>query len=211
MGSLSIGIGGSPTPCIDSTTSAVVSTPITPFYRPTAARTRTPTALPTPPTSIKLDWTIPSTSSAITPVDMSHIVDSLPALIPSSFASPTTKTLSTVVTSSTSRAHICTSSDPKVCAFQAETLSTHNTARATIHHAKPLIWDDKLAEGAARWANVCQWKHSGGTIFPDIVYGEHLYTSTNNFPSSSMTEGKFSFFLSFFLIFVLFYTLFRSL
>lgn len=188
-----IGTGKAPSPCIKSTKSidpSPVVTTITPLYRPTAARTRTPTSIPTPPTSIEV-WTIPNTSNDAAPIDMSHVVDSLPDSIPSSSTSSTTNS---VVTVSPVVQHVCTSSDPTVCAFQAETLLTHNTARA-IHHAEPLVWDDKLADGALRWANVCQWKHSSGTIFPDIVCGENLYAATNSLPSSTMTDGKFRFLL----------------
>lgn len=91
-------------------------------------------------------------------------------------------TISTVVDP-----NICTSSNPQDCLNQAQALKAHNLVRAT-HHAPPLTWNATLAEGALRWANTCQWKHSGGTVFP-FIYGENLYSSTLSQGGERMNEG----------------------
>lgn len=82
----------------------------------------------------------------------------------------------------------CSSSDPEVCAQQALALTAHNSARA-LHHAPPLTWNDTLAVAALKWANNCQWMHSGSSLFPkDYVYGENLYAATIPTPPTTMIE-----------------------
>lgn len=51
-------------------------------------------------------------------------------------------------------------------------LSAHNTVRAH-HGAVDLKWDDTLANAAQKWANGCQFKHSGGTLGP--YGGKHRF------------------------------------
>ncbi|RXW18244.1 hypothetical protein EST38_g7613 [Candolleomyces aberdarensis] len=57
----------------------------------------------------------------------------------------------------------------------ADYLAGHNTIRRN-HGASDLTWSDELASAAQRWANNCQWKHSGGAVGP---FGENLAAGTN--------------------------------
>ncbi|KAJ2914240.1 hypothetical protein MD484_g6174, partial [Candolleomyces efflorescens] len=57
----------------------------------------------------------------------------------------------------------------------ADYLAGHNTIRRN-HGASDLTWSDELASAAQKWANNCQWKHSGGAVGP---YGENLAAGTN--------------------------------
>lgn len=71
----------------------------------------------------------------------------------------------------------CISKNPDVCTQQALALAAHNTARA-LHHAPPLLWSNALAATSEIWAQECQWKHSGGSLYPpSYVYGENLQFS----------------------------------
>lgn len=68
----------------------------------------------------------------------------------------------------------CVSNNPDVCTQQALALAAHNSARA-LHHAPPLLWSNALAATSKIWADECQWKHSGGSLYPpSYVYGENL-------------------------------------
>ncbi|KAH9946689.1 CAP domain-containing protein [Amylocystis lapponica] len=55
-------------------------------------------------------------------------------------------------------------------------LSDHNSFRAQ-HGAAALTWSNDLATAAQKWANGCQFKHSGGTLGP---YGENLAAGTGS-------------------------------
>ncbi|KAJ2928781.1 hypothetical protein H1R20_g8314, partial [Candolleomyces eurysporus] len=57
----------------------------------------------------------------------------------------------------------------------ADYLAGHNTIRRN-HGASDLTWSDELASAAQRWANNCEWKHSGGAVGP---FGENLAAGTN--------------------------------
>ncbi|KAJ7060793.1 CAP domain-containing protein [Mycena amicta] len=56
-------------------------------------------------------------------------------------------------------------------------LNAHNTVRAQ-HGAAPLTWSNNLAAAAQKWANNCQFKHSGGTLGP---FGENLAAGSGQF------------------------------
>jgi uncharacterized protein YkwD len=56
-------------------------------------------------------------------------------------------------------------------------LRGHNTVRAA-HGAVDLTWSDELAAAAQKWANNCQFKHSGGTLGP---FGENLAAGSGSF------------------------------
>ncbi|CAG8104008.1 unnamed protein product [Penicillium salamii] len=62
--------------------------------------------------------------------------------------------------------------DPEI--LKKDTLDVTNDYR-TQHSAKPLVWNDTLAEYSKKWAEACIWKHSN---FPS--YGENIaYGFTN--------------------------------
>ncbi|CAG8935774.1 unnamed protein product [Penicillium salamii] len=62
--------------------------------------------------------------------------------------------------------------DPEI--LKKDTLDVTNEYRAQ-HSAKPLVWNDTLAEFSKKWAETCIWKHSG---FPS--YGENIAYGFNN-------------------------------
>lgn len=143
----------------------------------------------------------PAVINSIAGVAIGDIQAAAPALSPqtrsSTIATSSTVTSVSVPTptsivedptiTSTVNPNICTSLNPQDCINQAQALEAHNVVRAA-HHAAPLIWNATLAEGALRWANTCQWKHSGGTVFP-FIYGENLYSSTLSQGEKRMNEG----------------------
>ncbi|GAA5829910.1 hypothetical protein JCM11251_007929 [Rhodosporidiobolus azoricus] len=57
--------------------------------------------------------------------------------------------------------------------FIQECLTSHNDFRAK-HHVDPLTWNETLADAASRWIDVCEWKHSEGSLIPG-GYGENLF------------------------------------
>lgn len=60
---------------------------------------------------------------------------------------------------------------PDVPELYRATLEEHNRLRAK-HQAPPLKWDERLAEGAERWARRCVFEHD-----PNSEAGENLYSS----------------------------------
>ncbi|GAA5991891.1 hypothetical protein JCM10908_002257 [Rhodotorula pacifica] len=59
------------------------------------------------------------------------------------------------------------SNDPMI----RDCLAAHNDFRAT-HHADALVWNTTLQAAAQKWADHCEWEHSGGKVGP---YGENLF------------------------------------
>lgn len=53
-------------------------------------------------------------------------------------------------------------------------LDGHNKLRAK-HGAKALTWNNNLQAAAQKWADKCQFKHSGGAVG---AFGENLYAGT---------------------------------
>ncbi|TFL07388.1 PR-1-like protein [Pterulicium gracile] len=73
-------------------------------------------------------------------------------------------------------------------AQRAEYLAGHNDVRPR-HNAVPLQWSNTLAEAAQKWADRCQFQHSGGAVGP---YGENLYAATGGSPPRAATDGWYS-------------------
>ncbi|GAA6035820.1 hypothetical protein JCM8097_005722 [Rhodosporidiobolus ruineniae] len=60
-----------------------------------------------------------------------------------------------------------------ISSFAQSCLDEHNSARST-HHAPELVWNETLADAAAKWAANCKFEHSGGSLLSSS-YGENIY------------------------------------
>ncbi|BGP13486.1 hypothetical protein JCM10213_001759 [Rhodosporidiobolus nylandii] len=63
-------------------------------------------------------------------------------------------------------------------------LNEHNRFRA-LHGANALVWDQTLADAAAKWAANCVFQHSQGAVGP---YGENLAANAGTGPQPSQTQ-----------------------
>lgn len=77
-----------------------------------------------------------------------------------------------------------------ISGFAEDAVSNHNKYRAK-HGVGNLIWDNTLAQYALNYAKKCEWKHSGGEMFPTSIlitgpYGENLFAAK---PSGDITRA----------------------
>ena len=66
--------------------------------------------------------------------------------------------------------------DPKI--FEKQALEISNEYREQ-HSAKPLVWNNTLAEYAKNWSEACIWKHSAST--PIALHSTSFNHKSNNF------------------------------
>ncbi|KAF6766373.1 PR-1-like protein [Ephemerocybe angulata] len=122
------------------------------------------------------------TSSSKAPVSSSSVRVASSSSSQPSPTTTTTKVTSSTTTKVTSTAPPTTTSSPPTGGSESTSggdiqayLDAHNSVRRN-HGAADLTWSDSLAAAAQKWANNCQFKHSGGSLG---AFGENLSAGTN--------------------------------
>jgi uncharacterized protein YkwD len=87
--------------------------------------------------------------------------------------------------------------------IKEQVLLTHNQFRAR-HYAQPLVWDDRLAAYAERYANRCEFRHSSSPYGENLAAGYPTLAAAIKFwydegahysysePGFSMSTGHFT-------------------
>ncbi|TEB39195.1 PR-1-like protein [Coprinellus micaceus] len=151
------------------TTSTTVSTSDRTFSTPPSLVKVSSTAVNAAPTTVSRR-PVSSSSSSPAPAPTSSSVSIAPK--PSSTtvkATPTTSSAPAATSAAAGGSGSTSATD--IAAY----LKGHNDVRRN-HGAADLTWSDELASAAQKWANNCEWKHSGGAVGK---FGENLSAGTN--------------------------------